>query len=246
MTTDYNQIAEDYKKSKEAPWRLHMEQYNFFTVLGDVTGRSVLDLACGEGHYTRRIKQRGAGRTVGVDISARMIELAQEEEKRRPLGIDYIVADAAKVQVGEPFDFVIAAYLLNYAQTADQLRAIAEGISRNLKPGGRFVTVNNNPVQPPETFPLTRKYEFIKSTPGKLVEGAPITFTCFNADGRTIDIENYYLSPETHQRVLESVGLKNVRWHPLKLDPAGEKEHDRGYWDDFIATQPIICLDCEK
>jgi ubiquinone/menaquinone biosynthesis C-methylase UbiE len=36
--------------------------------LGDVAGRAVLDLACGEGHSTRAIQQMGAGRTVGVDV----------------------------------------------------------------------------------------------------------------------------------------------------------------------------------
>jgi ubiquinone/menaquinone biosynthesis C-methylase UbiE len=40
----------------------------------------VLDLACGEGFYTRRIKQRDAARVVGVDVSQPMIELARAEE----------------------------------------------------------------------------------------------------------------------------------------------------------------------
>jgi ubiquinone/menaquinone biosynthesis C-methylase UbiE len=246
MTTDYNQIAEDYKKSKEAPWRLHMEQYNFFTLLGDVTGKSVLDLACGEGHYTRRIKQRGAGRIEGVDLSARMIELAREEEKRQPLGIVYHVADVAQMALGAPFDFVVASYLLNYAQTAEHLREMARSIANHLKPGGRFVTINNNPEQPPESYAITRKYGFIKSTLGSRTEGAPITYTCFFDDGRTVQFDNYYLSPATHEQVFRDVGLKNVRWHPLRLDPAGEKEFGRGYWDDFLAAQPVICMDCEK
>jgi ubiquinone/menaquinone biosynthesis C-methylase UbiE len=246
MHTDYNQIAEGYKKSKEAPWRLHMEQFNFFTLLGDVTGKSVLDLACGEGHYTRRIKQRGAGRTVGVDISARMIELANEQEKRQPLGIQYVVADVANLLLGESFDFVIAAYLLNYAQSADELRGMAHGIARHLKPGGRFVTINDNSAQPPETYGVTRKYGFIKEATGPLVEGTPLHYTCFLDGGKTVQFDNYYLSRVTHERVFQEAGLKNLRWHPMRLDPAGEKQLGPGYWDDFLAAQPVICIDCEK
>lgn len=246
MTTDYNQIAEGYKKSKEAPWRLHMEQYNFFKLLGDVTGRSVLDLACGEGHYTRRLKSRGAGRIVGVDISARMIELAMQEETVRPLDIEYVAADAKQLQLGEQFDFVVASYLLNYAQSADELREMADGIARHLKPGGRFVTINDNPAQPPETHLLTRKYGFIKSAKQPMVEGTPITYTCFLEDGGTIQFDNYYLDPATHVRVLSAAGLKNVRWHLLQLGPEGEMEFGREYWQDFLTAQPVMCLDAVK
>ena len=38
--------------------------------------------ACGEGFYTRRIKQAGAAEVTGVDISAAMIQLTEEEEQR--------------------------------------------------------------------------------------------------------------------------------------------------------------------
>lgn len=246
MVTDYNQIAEDYKKSKEAPWRIHVEQYSFFGLLGDITGRSVLDLACGEGHYTRRLKLRGAGRIVGVDISARMIELAIKEEDNRPLGISYVVEDAKKLQLGEQFDFVVASYLLNYARTAAELREMAEGIARHLKPGGRFVTINNNPAQLPATYASTRKYGFIKSIAGELREGTPITYTCFFEDGHTVQFDNYQLAVQTHDRVLQAAGLKNVRWQPVGLSPEGEKEFGREYWKDFLDSQPIICLDCLK
>ena len=43
-------------------------------------------------------------------------------------------------------------YLLTYASTVDELIAMRQAISRSLKPGGRFVTVNNNPDGPPSNF----------------------------------------------------------------------------------------------
>src|SRR5438067_562433 len=107
MATDYDRIAEDYKLSKEAPWRLHVEQFTFFQLLGDVTGRTVLDLACGEGFYTRRVRQRGASHVLGVDLSQRMIDLARQEEARRSLGIEYAVGDVKGLRLGRAFDLVI-------------------------------------------------------------------------------------------------------------------------------------------
>ena len=61
----------------------------FLELIGDVRGRRVLDAGCGEGYNTRILARRG-GRLTGVDLSERMIALAREEERREPLGIDYV------------------------------------------------------------------------------------------------------------------------------------------------------------
>ena len=47
MKTDYNQISIEYQLSKLQPWRKHIEAYTIFSLLGDISNRSVLDLACG-------------------------------------------------------------------------------------------------------------------------------------------------------------------------------------------------------
>ena len=99
MTTDYNTIAAEYKEAKQQAWREHVESFTLFQLLGDLTGKSVVDLACGEGFYTRRLKARGASRVLGVDLSQKMVELGQEEEKRRPLGVRYQVGDVKDLDV---------------------------------------------------------------------------------------------------------------------------------------------------
>lgn len=68
---------------------------------------------------------------------------------------------------------------------------MCKAIARALRPGGRFVTVNNDPEQPLEYFGATRPFGFIKSTPGPLREGAPITYTIYQDHG-TFEITNYY------------------------------------------------------
>ena len=76
MPAQYDAIAREYQRTKESPLRRHVEAYSFFQMLGDVSGLAVLDLACGEGFYTRLIRQAGAASAVGVDISSEMIALA--------------------------------------------------------------------------------------------------------------------------------------------------------------------------
>ena len=68
----------------------------FLAFIGDVRGRRVLDAGCGEGYNTRILARAGV-RMTGVDISPRMIELAVEEERRAPLGIQYACTSYAEL-----------------------------------------------------------------------------------------------------------------------------------------------------
>jgi len=142
--TDYDAISREYQDSKLLPFRKHIEEYTLFDLLGDLRGKSVLDLACGEGIYSRRLALRGAQRVVGLDLSAGMIELAQEKERQLPLHIEYQVGDAMHLGAIGAFDVVLGSYLLNYARSKDELLQFCSSIRRNLKPGGRFVGFNDN------------------------------------------------------------------------------------------------------
>ena len=72
----YDPFAEQYRRSKDAPFRQHVEQHTLRLLTGPLRGESTLDLACGEGYYSRLLKTWGAGTVVGVDLSPTMIELA--------------------------------------------------------------------------------------------------------------------------------------------------------------------------
>jgi toxoflavin synthase len=243
MPTDYNTIAEQYRRSKLTPWRTYIEQYTFLKILGDLRGRSVLDLACGEGFYSRLFKARGASRVLGVDLSERMIDLARASEVEQSLGVEYVVGDALDFRTAESFDVVAAAYLLNYANTEQRLIAMCEAIGAALKTAGQFVAVNNNPSHLPSHFEATRKYGFIKSVTEELRPGTPITYTVFLNDG-SFSFDNYYLSPASHEHALERAGLRDIEWLRPQLSP--EWQGDRGYWDAFFDDPSVIFLQAWK
>jgi ubiquinone/menaquinone biosynthesis C-methylase UbiE len=92
IAREYDEIAHEYRDSKLLPFRDYAESFSLFRLIGKLDGRTVLDLACGEGHYTRRLKQAGAARVLGIDISPEMIKLA-ESEKATPLGCQYQVGE---------------------------------------------------------------------------------------------------------------------------------------------------------
>ncbi|MFL6353008.1 MAG: class I SAM-dependent methyltransferase [Bryobacteraceae bacterium] len=244
MPTNYNEIAEQYTRSKQVAWRYYIEQYSLCELAGEVSGVSVLDLACGDGHYTRMFKKMGASRVVGVDISTKMIELAIAAGETERLGIEYLVGDARSVRFTASFDVVLAAYLLNYARSEQDLLSMAEAIHGNLKPGGRFVTVNNNPNQRVRSFGNTSKYGFVKTAVGELRPGTSIRYT-FRQDGEEFEIENYHLDAATHISAFQKAGFTDVHWHAPQLAPT-ESGARPEYWADFLRDPPIALFACRK
>jgi toxoflavin synthase len=243
MTTNYDPIAEQYKRSKLQPWRAHLEAFTLMNVVGDLTGKAVLDVACGEGFYTRVLRQRGATKVTGVDLSPKMIELARSNEAHEPLGIEYVVGDGRDMNFGPVYDLAAAAYFLNYAHNRAELEAMCNGIARCLKPGGRFVTVNGNPLNDFSSAPSYRKYGFETSVVGEFREEAPITWTFYLDDG-TFQIENYFLSVATHEEALRAAGFRDIRWHQPKLSPEGEAADSRDYWSAILNNPPMIVIEC--
>jgi ubiquinone/menaquinone biosynthesis C-methylase UbiE len=100
MTTNYDPIAEQYKRAKQQPWRAHVEAFTLMSLIGDTTGKAVIDIACGEGFYTRMIRQQGAAKVIGLDLSERMIALGRAAEAGQHLGIEYLVGDGRNVGIG--------------------------------------------------------------------------------------------------------------------------------------------------
>lgn len=245
MITNYDPIADQYRRSKQQPWRTYVEAFTLLGLIGNTAGEAVLDVACGEGFYTRRIRQSGASRVTGVDLSEGMIELAREQESRNRLGIDYLVGDARNLAIESEYDLVVAAYLLNYARDRGELRAMADGIVRCLRPGGRFVAVNTNPALDFTTAPSYQKYGFEVGVAGEWREGVPIEWTFHLADG-SFSVENYHLGIAAHEEALRSAGFSEIRWHGPRLSPDGTTAHGAEFWSCLMRQCPVTFLECVR
>jgi len=246
MGTNYDPIAEQYKRSKLTPWRTHIECFTLLELLGPLDGLSVVDIACGEGFYTRLLRHRGAARATGVDLSEGMVALARRQEAEEPLGIDYCVGDGRSLDLPAKYDLAVAGYLLNYATNRKELGDMCSGIARSLHPGGRFVTVNSNPALDFSKAPSYRAYGFDTSVAGEWREGAPITWTFHLDDGRTFSIENYNLPVSAHDEALRAAGFRSIRWHKPRVSPDGIAAHGAGFWKTFLDSAPVTFIECAK
>lgn len=239
----YDSIASQYRRSKHSPIRQYVESYTFFRLLGELRDRSVLDLACGEGFYTRRIRARGARRVVGVDVSPAMIELARGDEGSA--GIEYLVCGVQDLPDLGPFDIVSAAYLLHYARNVAELGRMCRSIARQLPPGGRFVAINENPDQSESAYAGYLRYGFSKTVASPRREGSPVTYAMVS--GRELyRFEVYHFERATYERALEQAGFVDLRWHPLELDPEGATLMGAEYWREYLDNPPVLGLSCRR
>ncbi len=243
MSAQYDAIAADYKRTKESPLRRYVEVCSFFRLLGDIRGKALLDLACGEGFYTRQLKNAGARDVLGVDISAEMIALAVEEEERAPLGVRYACFDVAQLELEESFDLVTATYLLHYSASQAELGEMCRRIAAHLKPGGRLVCINENPMQAASDYAGYVQYGFNKSVDLPRVDGSPISYTMVSGR-KMIRFNAYYYSLECYETALKAAGFKDIQWHDLQLDPVGINECGAEYFREYLDNPPIAILEC--
>jgi 2-polyprenyl-3-methyl-5-hydroxy-6-metoxy-1,4-benzoquinol methylase len=136
-TRSWNEIADDWVAHADRnDYRLHFLMPRTLALLGDVRGRRILDLGCGEGGYARELAQRGA-EVVGVDGSERLIEVARRRAQAAGLNVAFIQANANGLHaIGpESFDLVLAA--MSLMDVEDYEGAIRE-VRRSLRGGGEL------------------------------------------------------------------------------------------------------------
>lgn len=245
MNTQYDAIAEKYQSTRASPLRTYIEAHTFLGLIGDVRGKRVLDLACGEGFYTRQLRQLGAVRVVGVDISPQMIELAREQERRESMGVEYVCADVEDLACQGEFDIVVAAYLLHYAKSEQAMMRMCRSIIDHLPPAGRFVTLNENPDQSVEQYAGYAQYGFNKTVEQPRRDGSEITY--WMVSGRELfKFQACFFARKTYERVLHAAGFRDLVWHPLMLAEAGIEAHGASYWEEYLSNPPVVGLECRS
>jgi SAM-dependent methyltransferase len=106
-----------------------------FAALAEARPRRVLEVGGGEGELAERIVNELGADLVGIDQSARMVEI------QRSKGIDARVGTVEELRFADgEFDLAVAAWMLYHVP--DPHRALAE-LARVLRPGGRLVAVAN-------------------------------------------------------------------------------------------------------
>lgn len=105
-------------------------------LLGEVSGRRVLDAGCGTGYVSRLLAERGA-QVTGVEPAASLVGFARSKEADLGQGISYVQADLARLpDLGARFDAVVCSMVL---MAIPDWQPAMRACVRSLRPGGVFV-----------------------------------------------------------------------------------------------------------
>jgi ubiquinone/menaquinone biosynthesis C-methylase UbiE len=240
----YKDIAEEYANNADkSVGGNYLWNYTFFQVIGNVKNKSVLDLACGDGFLTRQLKKKGASNAIGVDLSPEMIKIAEEKEKKNPLGITYDVGKVGELKKVGEFDLVVAGFLLHYSETEEELLQMCKDIYKNMKKGGRFFTINRNPLSPLGTH---GEYGSTCETEGELKNGSKLKITLFNEDKKVCSFYNFHWSKETYEKCLKAAGFSDIKWHAMEVSPDGIVKFGKEFWNEWYANPYLIVLEATK
>ncbi len=119
---------------------------NLLRIVDPKPGQKILDVACGQGYFSRAFHQNGA-QVTGCDISKELVDIAI---KNSPENILYFVAPANqmadKIGANDLADKFDVATIILAIQNIEDMRATFIECAKLLKDGGRLIFVINHPV----------------------------------------------------------------------------------------------------
>lgn len=105
----------------------------------------VLDLACGTGSMSLQLALRGY-QVVGVDSSARMLDVARRKLQSRGLHAEFVLGDMRDFCLRDQVDAAICVFdSLNYLLEPPDLKKAFAQTAKAMRPGGIFVFDVNTP-----------------------------------------------------------------------------------------------------
>jgi SAM-dependent methyltransferase len=119
----------------------------------------ILDIGCGTGRHSTELAKRGYNLT-GIDISAGMLEIAQQSALEAGVNIRFVKSDARSFSLDDTFDAAICLCegsfgLLGSADDSiESALSILKNVASSLKPGGTLIMTALNALN------MIRKYNF--------------------------------------------------------------------------------------
>ncbi len=150
LDTSWGKVADWYNKHLETGDDTYHTKIVFPGVtrmLGDVSGKKVLDMACGQGIFSEKLRDSGALVT-GVDLGKQLIKIAEEKslsvKEKGTHKVIYHTASSDDMYMlkDNSFDVVVCILAL---QNIENLQKTINEASRVLAPAGTFLFVLNHP-----------------------------------------------------------------------------------------------------
>lgn len=137
--SQYDQFADAHGDG--GPYNERYERPAMISMLGDVAGRTVLDVGCGSGLLAEHLAGAGAS-VIGIDGSDAKLQLARARLGARVQLRLHDLHEPLTWLANGSIDIVVASLVMHYLK--DWRPALGE-FRRVLRPGGRFVMSTHHP-----------------------------------------------------------------------------------------------------
>ena len=138
VTSGYERWAPTYDRAPNP--LLNLEERKLAPLLPSLSGKHVLDLACGTGRWLAKLFAEGAGRGVGIDLSAAMLRVAGRKAAIRGR---LARADCLTLPFrASVFDLVVCSFALGHIR---DLAAMVQEVARVTKPGAEVLVSDLHP-----------------------------------------------------------------------------------------------------
>ncbi|MFF3064993.1 class I SAM-dependent methyltransferase [Oerskovia sp. NPDC057915] len=120
-------------------WNHSTHYYPDVTRLVGPSTRTALDVGCGEGLLTRRLRAAGAVEVLGLDLDPEQVVRARLAAWGSPTGLAYVAGDVLDPlpELSEPFDLVTTVATLHHLPLDAGLRRLRDLVA----PGGTLAVV---------------------------------------------------------------------------------------------------------
>ena len=217
-----------------------IETPQLFELIGDVKDKEILDLGCGAGNNDRKLIEKGAKSVLGIDLSKKMIEVANKENDLD--NIEYKVMSMNDIdKINRKFDLVVSSLAIHYIEDYDNL---CKKIYNLLNDGGEFIFSCGHPM---DSAPILNDYSdnFVIINDKKY-----FLLSDYNNEGKRIShwfvdgVETYHRNMSHLVNGLINAGFKLEKMvesyatdEIIKIKPKYKEQRDHSYYVYFKAKK---------
>lgn len=122
----FESIANLEQDPENLQLKVREETARVFDYIGDIQGKSVLDLGAGVGQWAFRFVDRGASTVTAVEYSAPLAQIGLVEAERRGVtNLEFVVSPAEEFETTRTWDVVYIAGLFVYLNDANAERLMS-------------------------------------------------------------------------------------------------------------------------
>lgn len=154
----FEELVANFESPERAEWQ---KPDSVIAFLGDLEGKTVMDIGSGTGYFSFRMAEAGAN-VICADVDERFLNYIAERRAEKGLTEAQVETrkvpyDSSKLQEGEA-DLVIIVNTYHHIENREDYFA---EVKRGLKPGGRLVVIDfrkeETPVGPPVEMKITEE-----------------------------------------------------------------------------------------